>query len=86
MNTLKIIIVGFLAGVAGAYSFFTYQINEGQLSKLLIHLKMEVWSMWILVPLQKKPFQVLFISTASPKVGPPILTGICCSMVDRKHK
>ncbi len=34
MNTLKIIIVGFLAGVAGAYSFFTYQINEGQLSKL----------------------------------------------------
>lgn len=34
MNTLKIIMVGFLAGVAGAYSFFTYQINEGQLSKL----------------------------------------------------
>ncbi|MDZ7650520.1 MAG: hypothetical protein U5K54_27115 [Cytophagales bacterium] len=25
MNTLKIIVVGFLSGLAGAYSFYSYQ-------------------------------------------------------------
>lgn len=34
MNTLKTIIVGFLAGLAGAYAFFNYQLKEGELSKL----------------------------------------------------
>ena len=27
MNTLKTIVIGFLAGVAGAYTFFTYQVE-----------------------------------------------------------
>jgi len=34
MNTLKTIIIGFLAGLAGAYTFFHYQLNEGELAKL----------------------------------------------------
>lgn len=33
MNSLKTIILGFLAGIAGAYSFFTYQTKEGKKSQ-----------------------------------------------------
>ncbi|HCM77866.1 MAG TPA: serine protease [Cytophagales bacterium] len=33
MNTLKTIIIGFFAGIAGAYAFFHYQIKEGVLSE-----------------------------------------------------
>ncbi|MFZ1808951.1 MAG: trypsin-like peptidase domain-containing protein, partial [Cyclobacteriaceae bacterium] len=33
MNTLKTIVIGFLAGIAGAYAFFTYQIEDGALSQ-----------------------------------------------------
>ena len=33
MNTLKTIVIGFLAGIAGAYAFFTYQIEDGTLSE-----------------------------------------------------
>ncbi len=31
MNTLKTIVIGFIAGIAGAYTFFTYQIKDGDL-------------------------------------------------------
>lgn len=34
MNTLKTVIIGFLAGIAGAYGFFKYQMTNGDLSKL----------------------------------------------------
>lgn len=33
MNTLKTIVIGFLAGIAGAYAFFIYQIEDGTLSE-----------------------------------------------------
>ncbi|HNP08511.1 MAG TPA: hypothetical protein PKN99_12840, partial [Cyclobacteriaceae bacterium] len=33
MNTLKTIVIGFLAGIAGAYAFFTYQTEDGTLSE-----------------------------------------------------
>lgn len=33
MNTLKTVVVGFLAGLAGAYAFFSYQVERGQLSQ-----------------------------------------------------
>ena len=34
MNTIKTALIGFLAGLAGAYAFFNYQMKEGELSKL----------------------------------------------------
>lgn len=34
MNTLKTIIIGFLAGIAGAYAFISYQLKEGALAQL----------------------------------------------------
>lgn len=34
MNTIKTALIGFIAGLAGAYAFFNYQMKEGELSKL----------------------------------------------------
>ena len=34
MNTLKTVIVGFLAGLAGAFAFFHYQMQKGVLSRI----------------------------------------------------